>query len=142
MTRHLRRITTFVATALLAAGGLTFVSATPAQAFGGETFGCRVAPGTDLVWRSACYNNRSASTYNAGFAVLNTTGTGYTYDWNISGSYLYVIVGCTQTSSDCALAMPNADGHVHVTVTYTQAGQSATKSATAIIRQFCGAYLC
>ncbi|WFE20017.1 hypothetical protein O7621_19105 [Solwaraspora sp. WMMD937] len=128
--------------ALLTAGGLTFISAPPARAFGGETFGCRVAPGTDLVWRSICYNNQPAGTYNAGFAVRNTSGTGYTYSWSISGSYLYVITGCTTTSSDCALAMPNADGAVQVTVTYTQAGQSATSSTTAVIRQFCGTYLC
>jgi hypothetical protein len=116
----------------------------PAAAFGGETFGCRVAPGTDFVWRSFCVNTKPATTYNAGFAVLNTSGGGYTYQWNISGDYLYIIVGCNSGSYDCAVAVRGGsiDRQVDVSVTYTQNGQSATQYASAYIRGYCGTELC
>jgi hypothetical protein len=52
------------------------------------------------------------------------------------------MAGCTSTSSGCGLAVANSDAIVSVTVTYSQAGQSATRSATAVIRQFCGSELC
>lgn len=141
MRRRIRGALAGLFASLVAVASLSVVTATPAAAFGQESFGCRIAPGTILDFHPSCYNNRPATTYSVGFAVLNTSGT-YTYSWSISGPYQYVITGCTSTSSGCAVAAPNEDAGIHVTVTYSQGGQSATKSATAIIRRFCGNYLC
>jgi hypothetical protein len=139
-----RRVLAGLTVVLAVIASIVVGSAGPAAAFGGETFGCRVAPGTDFVWRSFCVNTRPATTYNAGFAVLNTSGDGYTYQWNISGDYLYVIVGCNSASYDCAVAVRGGsiDREVDVSVTYTQNGQSATQYATAYIRGYCGTQLC
>jgi hypothetical protein len=129
--------------ALLAVAGLGLITASPAAAIGGETFGCRVAPGTIFTWESFCVNSKPATMYNAGFAVLNTSGN-YTYSWQITGPYEYVIVGCTSGSYDCAVAVRGGsiDREITVTVTYSQNGQSATQSATAYIRGYCGSSLC
>lgn len=142
MTQRIRRAITHLALCVIAATAGVMASASPAQAFGGETFGCRVSPGTILTWQTPCYNNRPASTYNAGFMVDNLSGSGYSFSWSYSGPVLYVITGCTSTSNGCGLAVANSDAFISVTVTYSQGGQSATKSATAIIRQYCGTYLC
>jgi hypothetical protein len=140
----LRRILVGLSTVLAVTTSIITGSAGPAAAFGGETFGCRVSPGTDFEWRPICFNNRYAQIYNAGFAVLNTSGTGYTYQWTISGSYMYVITGCNSTSYDCAVAVRGgvSDKQVDVSVTYTQNGQSATRYATAYINAYCGGELC
>ena len=142
MTQRIRRTISRLAVGVLAATAGLVVSAAPAQAFGGETFGCRVSPGSVLTWSQICYNNKSASVYNTGFNVLNTSGDGYTYSWSYSGPVLYVVSGCTPTAAGCGLAVANSDAVIQVTVTYSQGGQSATKWSTAIIRQFCGQYLC
>lgn len=142
MTQHIRRAVTGLAVCVLMAAAAVIVSASPASAFGSETFGCRVAPGTVLIWQDPCYNNQPADVYNAGFNVNDLSGTGYTFSWSYSGPVLYVISGCTPTASGCGLAVENSDAIIHVTVTYTQNGQSATKSANAVIRQYCGNYLC
>jgi hypothetical protein len=144
MRHRLRSVLAGLAVAVVAATGLTLAGASPASAaFGDETFGCRVAPGTDLAWRGVCYNNRPATTYNAGFALLNTSGT-YTFSWSISGTGTSVITGCNAVSSDCAISVAggSSDGWVTVSVTYHQNGQSATARATAIIRGYCGGQLC
>ncbi|WP_117213597.1 hypothetical protein [Allorhizocola rhizosphaerae] len=144
MKQWIRRALTHFAAAVLGVSALTVVSASPAQAFGNETFGCRVSPGTVLTWRNPCTNNRPAATYNAGFNLLNLSGDGYTFSWSISGDVLYIVAGCTSTSSGCGVATPggSSDGFVHVTVTYSQGGQTASRSATAIIRGYCGGQLC
>jgi regulation of enolase protein 1 (concanavalin A-like superfamily) len=141
----IRRVFAGLATVLAVATSIVAGSASPAAAFGGETFGCRVSPGTDFVWRSVCHNTKYATKYNAGFAVLNTSGSGYTYQWTITGNYQSIYVGCTSTSYDCAVWMSgNVEGEVDVTVTYTQNGQSATQSASAYIipEPYCGSYYC
>ncbi|MGN9769154.1 hypothetical protein ACTMS2_28770 [Micromonospora sp. SD12] len=128
---------------LLAVATLGLATASPAAAFGGETFGCRVAPGTIFTWETTCLNSKPATMYNVGFAVLNTAGS-YTYSWTVTGPYEYVITGCTTTSYDCAVAVRGGsnDSEITASVTYSQGGQSATRSATAIIRGYCGSYLC
>lgn len=142
MRQRIRRAMALLAACVLAAAAGAIVSAPPAQAFGGETFGCRVAPGVILTWENPCYNNRSASVYNAGFSVNNLSGDGYTFSWSYSGPVLYVVAGCTPTASSCGLAVANSDALIYVTVTYSQGGQSATQSAVAAIRQYCGSQLC
>lgn len=127
--------------AAAAAAGLTLGTASPASAFGGETFGCRIAPGTEFDWYPTCTNSGGAQTYNVGFAVLDTSGT-YTYSWTITGSYRYVITGCTSTSYDCAVATGRGGKEISATVTYTQAGQGATQTATAYIEPWCGSRPC
>ena len=142
MTQRIRRAIARLAVCVLAATTVLVVSAAPARAFGGETFGCRVAPGTILTWTTPCRNNRPASVYNAGFNVNDLSGTDYTFSWSYSGPVLYVVGGCTSTASGCGLAVANSDAIISVTVTYSQGGQSATRTARAIIRQYCGNVLC
>ena len=142
MTQRIRRAIARLAVGVLAATAGMIVSGSPARAFGGETFGCRVSPGAVLTWNNPCYNNRPASTYNAGFNVNNLSGSGYTFSWSYSGPVLYVMAGCTSTSSGCGLAVANSDAIISVTVTVSQGGQSTTMSANAVIRQFCGNELC
>jgi hypothetical protein len=142
MTQRILRTMTRLAVCALAAAAGTMVSASPARAFGGETFGCRVSPGAVLTWQNPCHNNRPASVYNAGFNVNNLSGSGYTFSWSYSGPVLYVVAGCTSTSSGCGLAVANSDAAISVTVTYSQGGQSASRSAIAVIRQYCGNVLC
>jgi hypothetical protein len=142
MTQRIRRSFAHLTACVVAATTGMIAGTSPAQAFGGETLGCRVSPGAVLTWNNPCYNNRPASVYNAGFNVNNLSGSDYTFSWSYSGPVLYVMAGCTSTSSGCGLAVANSDAVVSVTVTYSQAGQSATRSATAVIRQFCGSELC
>ncbi len=145
MTQRIRRAITRLAVCVVAATAAVIVSTSPASAFGGETFGCRISPGTVLTWNNPCYNNRGPDiygNYHAGFNVNNLSGSGYTFSWSYSGPVLYVISGCTSTASGCGLAVPNTDGIVKVTVTYSQNGQSATQSANAVFRLFCGNFPC
>lgn len=143
MLRRIQSSLAALAVSLIAAASFTVATAAPAAAFGAETFGCRLSPGTILTWEPVCFNSRPSATYNAGFAVLNTSGT-YQFTWTIDGPYLSIFAGCDSVSSGCAVIMPggSADSILQVTVTYTQNGQSATKSATAIIRGYCGGQLC
>ena len=143
MFRHIRSLLAALAASLIAAGSFAVATAAPAAAFGAETYGCRVSPGTILTWEPVCYNSRPAATYNAGFAVLNTSGA-YDFSWHIDGPYLGIFTGCDRTSNGCGVLVPggSTDSVITVTVTYTQNGQSATRSATAIIRGYCGGQLC
>jgi hypothetical protein len=142
MTLSVRRSLVGLAATLAAMLALTFGTTAPASAIGGETFGCRIAPGTVFTWDQFCSNSKPAQTYNVGFAVLNTSGGGYTYSWTITGPYQYVIVGCTSTSYDCAVAVSRGSKEITGTVTYTQNGQSATQTAYASIEPYCGNQLC
>lgn len=133
MTGRIRHALAALAACVAVATSLTLGTASPALAFGGETFGCRIAPGTVLTWSPTCTNSMTATTYNVGFAVLNGSGA-YTYSWSISGPYQFVITGCTSTSYDCAVSVRGfGERTITATVTYSQAGQSATATSTAYI---------
>ena len=125
--------------------GLTVFSAGSATALGGETFGCRVAPGPWTPYQEYCQNSWYADEYNVGFAVENVTGPA-TYSWSIPAPYTSMIyVGCTSSSYDCAIMVPNNGSHtVSVSVTITQGGASRTLSATGFVTYFqnCGEYYC
>jgi hypothetical protein len=142
MSRIRSRLANAIACAV-AAATLVVAPASPAAAFGDETFGCRIAPGTVFTWNEFCANSAPASTYNVGFAVFNTSGS-YTYSWTITGDYRSIITGCTPTSYDCAVSVRRgvSDQWVTGTVTYTQNGQSATQTAYAIVMPYCGNLLC
>jgi hypothetical protein len=132
-----------LAVGVLAATAGIVATASPAQAFGGEILGCRVSPGPATAFTNPCTNKRGAATYNAGFWLQNLSGPGYTFSWSWSGGpVLGIVAGCTSTDDGCGLRVANSDTSVHVTVTYSQGGQTASRSATAIIRQFCGSVLC
>jgi hypothetical protein len=143
VSRRIRSLLAALAASLIAAVSFTVATAAPAAAFGAETFGCRVSPGVILTWQPVCTNSRPATTYNAGFAVLNTSGT-YDFSWRIDGPYTSIFTGCDRTSNGCAVLVPggSTDSVITVTVTYTQNGLSATRSATAIINGYCGGQLC
>lgn len=143
MGRRVRSAMVGLAACAVAASSLVLGTAAPAAAFGGETFGCRIAPGTVFTWSTYCQNSRPATTYNVGFAVLNTTGT-YTYSWTVTGPYQSVITGCTSTSYDCAVSVhaEASDVEIFATVTYTQDGQSATQSARAMVIPYCDNMYC
>lgn len=137
----IRRMLSILAAIVTAA---VVAPAVPASAaFGSETYGCRLSPGTILTWEAVCVNSRPAARYNAGFALLNTSGA-YQFSWTISGPYESIFTGCDSTSSGCGVWVPggSTDSTVTVSVTYTQDGQTATRSATAIVRGYCGKELC
>ncbi|MEV0727878.1 hypothetical protein [Polymorphospora sp. NPDC050346] len=138
---RIRSIIAGVVAGLVAATTLAFAGAAPAAAIGQETFGCRIAPGVVLTWNTYCTNSAPASTYNAGFAVLNTSGS-YTFSWSVSGPYQSINTGCTATSSSCSVWVANSDAMIVATVTYTQNGQSRTQTAYATINRYCGSHLC
>jgi hypothetical protein len=140
---RIRSALSAVAASTLAAASLSLATASPAAAFGQETFGCRLSPGTVLTWKSVCSNSKPSSRYNAAFAVLNTSGD-YTYSWTIGGDYTSIVGGCTATSSSCAIALPGSstDSLASVTVTYSQGGQSATRTAHAVVFMTCGTMYC
>lgn len=126
--------------AVILAMTATIAWATPAQAFGGETLGCRISPGTVFTWNPTCDNNtKPASTYNVGFLVQNTSGSGYSYTWVISGPYISVAAGCTSSSADCAVYVHggSSEKEIDATVTVTQSGQSQTLYSTAFINGWC-----
>jgi hypothetical protein len=132
-----------LAVGVLAAAAGIIATASPAQAFGQEVLGCRVSPGPATTFTNPCHNRVGATTYNAGFWLQNLSGPGYTFSWSWSGGpVLGIQAGCTSTSDGCGLRVANSDTSVHVTVTYSQGGLTASRSATAIIRQFCGSVLC
>lgn len=122
-----------VATALL--------PATNASALGGETLGCRVAPGHTFTFSDVCTNDSpSSSGYTIGFLVQNTSGS-YTYAWNIPGPST-VYAGCTSTSDSCTISVTRASREYDLAVTLTQGGSSETLTASADIEPWCGNMLC
>jgi Flp pilus assembly protein TadG len=133
-----------ILTALVLAAAFAVTAAPSASAIGNETFGCRIAPGTEFGWYQYCTNTSPAvTTYNVAFLVQNTTGT-YTYSWSVSGPYQYVITGCTSTSPACAVSVSGgqSDKEITGTVTITQDGQSITRQAYAYVHGFCGPVYC
>ncbi|RSM64301.1 hypothetical protein DMB66_20575 [Actinoplanes sp. ATCC 53533] len=143
MNPRIRSALSAVAGCALAAASLSLATASPAAAFGQETFGCRLSPGTVLTYKTLCTNSKPSSRYNAAFAVQNTSGD-YTYSWAIAGDYTSIVGGCTATSSTCAVALPGSstDSTVSVTVTYSQGGQTATRTAHAFTFMYCGTIYC
>jgi hypothetical protein len=123
--------------------GLTVSNAGSASALGGETFGCKVSPGTVLTYNTYCNNHtKIASSYQVGFVVQNETAPS-TYSWSVPTAYASMISsGCTSTSSGCTLTIPNSDSYIAVSVTLTQDGASETLSAFASIARGCGNQFC
>ena len=143
MTLQMRRTLAQLAVGVLAATAGIVATASTAQAFGGEILGCRISPGPATAYTNPCLNKTASATYNAGFWLQNLSGTGYTFSWSWTGGpVLGIVAGCTSTSDGCGLLVANSDTRVQATVTYSQGGQTASQSATAIIRQYCGSVLC
>ena len=143
MTLRIRRTLAHLAVGVLGATAGIAATASPAHAFGGEILGCRVSPGPATAFTNPCVNKVGAATYNAGFWLQNLSGSGYTFSWSWTGGpVLHIVAGCTSTSDGCGLAVANSDTRVRATVTYSQGGQTASQTATAIIRRFCGSVLC
>jgi len=128
-----------LAAIVLAATASIAFAGTPAQALGGESLGCRIAPGPAVDWALVCLNHWKAPKYNAGFAVLGRSGDGYTYEWTITGPYNFIITGCVATSYDCAVEVTGGmiDKDIEVQVRIWQGGQSVLRQANAFIRGFC-----
>ena len=128
-----------LAAIVLAATASTVVASPPAQAIGGESLGCRIAPGPAVDWALLCLNHWKAPKYNAGFAVLGMSGGGYTFVWRITGPYNHIITGCVETRYDCAVEVDGGmiDKEIEVQVTIWQGGQSVLRQANALIRGFC-----
>lgn len=137
----MRRLSTVVATTTLtlAAGVL---GASHASALGGETFGCRFAPGPVIPFTQYCGNQAAAQSYNLGFLVQNQ-GAGTTYAWSVPATYVSKInAGCTANSSSCSLTVRNGDAEIPVSVTLTQNGVSETLFSEAYESAYCGNQLC
>lgn len=121
-------------------GMLTVFTAAPASALtGNEQLGCYVTPSRTQPYPVAggCSNRMAATSYGAKFQVMNESGT-YSYAWSVSSQHAGNIAGgCTSTTNYCALnnLVPTQD--VSVSVTISQAGQSATLMATAEIIAYC-----
>jgi hypothetical protein len=116
--------------------------ATNANALGGETLGCRVAPGGPTApYSEGCGNSGpSSSGYTIGFLVQNTSGT-YSYAWSIPGPSS-VYAGCTSTSNSCTIKVTNAAREYDMAVTLSQGGSSETLTASAYIEAWCGSEPC
>lgn len=115
--------------------------ATNASALGGETLGCRVAPGHTFTFSNVCSNDSPTSTgYSIGFLVQNTSGT-YAYAWSIP-AHSSVSSGCTSTSSSCTISVSRGQGEYDMSVTLSQGGSSETLTAYADIEPWCGNMIC
>jgi len=127
--------------ALAAVAGLVTVStAVPASALTGtEQLGCYVTPSPTQPSPvpKFCGNRMGATSYTAVFQVLNESGA-YSYAWSVPAGYTgNIATGCTSTTDYCVLN-DLAPTQVSVSVTISQAGQSATLKATANITPYCG----
>jgi hypothetical protein len=128
-----------------ASGAFDHAGVQSVQAFGDETFGCRIAPGFDPAFRPLCTNTKPSATYNVAFLVGNLSGGGYSFMWQISGTFSgSVSTGCGPADSICGLNVLGGrrDSVIEVTVTFSQAGQPASRYATAMINAYCGSQLC
>ena len=118
------------------AGMLTVFTAAPASALtGSEQLGCYVTPSRTQPYpvAEACGNKMAATSYGVKFQVLNGSGT-YSYAWSVPAEYTSNIgSGCTSTTDYCILGNLTPVRQVSVSVTISQAGQSATLTATADI---------
>ena len=116
------------------AGMLTVFTAAPASALtGNEQLGCYVTPSRTQPYPTAeaCANRMAATSYGVKFQVLNGSGT-YSYAWSVSAAHTSNIAsGCTSTTDYCILGNLTPVQTVWVSVTISQAGQSATLTAEA-----------
>ncbi len=143
MNKRIRLALTSFAASALAATAVSLGTATPAAAFGAETLGCIVTPGTIPLTSGHCQNSTPAATYDIGFSLMNAAGS-YTYSWKFSGAYTAVVSGCTTTSAACWLRVTGGatDSFVTTTVTFTQNGQSLSRTARATTTAFCNGLPC
>jgi hypothetical protein len=122
--------------------GLAVPGAGSASALGGESFGCRIAPGTEFNFYQGCHNTKPANQYSVGFAVQNWT-TSSTFSWSIPADYQSTISqGCTSTSPTCTLSVGRWDQEIDVAVTLTDGGASKTLTSVAMIFSYCGLDYC
>lgn len=142
MSKRIQRALVGVAATVVATATAFFVGAPSASAFGGETFGCQVAPGPVTGYTASCRNISPAGSYNVGFALQNLSGTGYTTSWSLSGPYTSVFSGCGTNDTGCNVVVPNGDGIVSATITFSQGGQTGSLTARAVFSRFCGNQRC
>lgn len=131
--------------AAVVAGILMIPAATPASALtGSEQLGCYVTPSPTPPTPTArtCSNKMPAGSYSAAFQVMNETGS-YSYAWSVPAQYTSNIsTGCTSNTDYCILGNLVPTQFVAVSVTITQAGQSATLQAIATIHRYCNGSPC
>jgi len=123
--------------------GFTVSTAAPASALTGtEKLGCSVTPSPTQPnpTPKICTNKMAASSYTADFQVLNERGP-YSYAWSVPAGYS-ILSGCTSALDYCIINNLVSVQQVSVSVTITQAGQSATLAASAIINAYCGSVPC
>jgi hypothetical protein len=138
----MRRIPVLTATILLA-GGWSVLSAGPAAALGGETYGCQISPGPVGTYTGNCHNNpKFRGPYSAGF-VVGGAAAGTTFTWHVPAGYQTAPGLCT-TGAGCRVDnLPGgSDSRVTVSVTLTQGGATETLTATAIVNAVCGTVYC
>lgn len=138
-----RRLASLLA-ALVMALGMTVFSAGTASAVGGETFGCRIAPGTEFNFYETCRNTRETTTYySVAFKVQNATATS-TFGWTIPAFYQSrIISGCTSASSSCTLSAPRwGEQEIYVDVSISDGGASRSLSSAAYIFAWCSGNYC
>jgi hypothetical protein len=117
--------------------GLSVSSAGSASALGAETFGCRIAPGTEFNFYEFCHNTQPASQYGVAFLVQNGSGSP-TYSWSIPAfDQSKISQGCTWSSPSCTLMVGKTDQDIPVSVTLTQGGVFRTISSEAMIFSYC-----
>lgn len=134
----IRRVRSFLASlvvGVLAATALSVATPSPAAATT-EPFYCAVGTGS---WGVDCMDDGPASTYYVTFFLLNPASS-YTYSWTISGPYQSIVSGCTSTSSNCMVSVRRSGSDVAITGRVSYAG--VTKVSHAVIRAWCGSYLC
>ena len=120
----------------------TTTVASPAQAVGGETIGCRISPG-EADFHDPCTTQVSASTYSVAFLVQGATA-GSTFTWSLSGPYVGPLGGCGSADNYCTMYVHGAgsDRRITANVTVSYAGQSVGLWTRATIPALCGPYLC
>lgn len=136
------RTLTSLLTALITAGGLAVAIAPDASALGGESLVCRVGPSRTAAFNPSCSNNMPATSYGVTFWVQNETAPS-TYAWSITSDLRWTVSsGCTSTSNNCTITVPNADNDITASVTLTQNGASETLTSYAFVGQYCGTIYC
>jgi hypothetical protein len=137
MRRLLALLAAFATVAAMVVSG-----AGSASALGSESFGCRVSTGP-AAYAKTCTNTQAASTYSVSFLVQNVSGT-VSYAWHVpTGIYqMHIYAGCSTSSYQCVVTVPNADAEIDMSVTLTQGTASETLYSTAYILRYCGSNTC
>ena len=125
VNRMSRLLARFLVTITMASS-IVAVASAPASAFGGETFGCRISPGTVFTWHQVCTNSKyTTGEYWVAFQISNLSGS-YTFSWSV-GPYQRLVSGCTSSSTTCTVAVPGRQStEVYGTVHYSQGSQSGS----------------